>query len=151
MRDDLVEQFHAIAQLSHDVNVALALIHFVEAHDVRVIQVLQDFDLVLKTHLLLLVKSELVDNLDGTLLSSVVSNRDLHLTVGTRTNHLLHRVVFLEDFDVFVFDDEVFALGDDIVLALEGSLLLHGLETLLASRIRSALRFGSCTAHLTHL
>ena len=147
LADNFGEQFLAIAQLRNNMNVASALVHLIKAHDVWVIQVLQNFDLILQTHLLCGVKFKFVDDFDGAHLSIVVPLGELHLAVGTGANNFFHRVGLLIDFDVFVLDDEVFTLGNNIVLACKGLLLLHRLEAFFASRTRIFFRFGTSTAH----
>ena len=54
---DFFEKFTSIAQLSHKENTCLVLVDFVESNDVRMVQVLEDIDFVLKTNTFRVIKS----------------------------------------------------------------------------------------------
>ena len=61
---DFIEEFSPSAQLSDQVDVVFILENLIELDDVRVVQVFQDINLVLQTHFLLLVHSQLIQDLD---------------------------------------------------------------------------------------
>ena len=64
---DFFEKFTAVAQLSHKEDACLVLVDFVESHNVGMIQVLKDIDLVLKTNTFRIIKSKLVNDFDCSL------------------------------------------------------------------------------------
>ena len=70
-RDNLFEEFAAVAELLHKEDAALVLEDLVETHDVWMLQVLENVDLVLQSDPLLFVQGELVNDLDRALLSIV--------------------------------------------------------------------------------
>lgn len=63
--ENSIEQFLAITQLCHKVDLVFALIDFIEAQNVWVVQVFQDINLVHETHALLLAHAQFVDDFDG--------------------------------------------------------------------------------------
>ena len=53
---NLIEKLAAFTQFSHHINLALVLVDFVEAYDVRVSQVFEDVDFILQADFFLLIK-----------------------------------------------------------------------------------------------
>ena len=54
---DFLEKFTAIAQLSDKEDACLVLVDLVKSHNVRMVQVLEDIDFVLKTNTFRIIKS----------------------------------------------------------------------------------------------
>jgi len=113
---NLVEELAAIAQLSHQVDATLVLIDFEQAHDVRVRQVLENVYFVLQTDVLLLVKLQLVDDLDCPFIASVFVRDFAHQAKRARSKHFrLHVVVLIEGGQALVFTHEVLLRCDYVV------------------------------------
>ena len=120
---DLIKEFASFAQLGHQEDSALVLIHFIETHDVRVSQVLENIDLVLQTDPLFLIKLELVDHLDSSDLTVCLPCRFLHLAEGTRSKHFgMHGVVLLKLLNAIVLNDKILMCSSDIALGINHSL-----------------------------
>ena len=114
-RDNLFEQFAAVAELLHEEDAALVLEDLVETHDVRMLQVLEDVDLVLQSDPLLFVQGELVNDLDSALLAIVAKCGFLDGAESSLAKLFSrHLVLVREKLHVLVLDDEVALFGDDI-------------------------------------
>mmetsp|Transcript_27082 Transcript_27082/g.86943 ORF Transcript_27082/g.86943 Transcript_27082/m.86943 type:complete len:408 (-) Transcript_27082:39-1262(-) len=111
--DDAVEELAAGEELHHDVCVAVRGHHFLERHDVRVLQLAQDGNLRLeRLEVLLVAQRRVFNNLDGVGAAVALLRRALHHGEAAAAELCAERVAFRDGLqrDIRHFEDARFVL-----------------------------------------
>ena len=63
---DFFKKLHTVTLLLNKEDFLSVLVHFVEAHNVRVVEILENIDLIIQSDLFIFSEGELIDDLDST-------------------------------------------------------------------------------------
>ena len=135
---DLLEEFDAVAQLTDQIELALTFINFIKPHNVWMVQVFEDVDLILEQQPLVLLQSELANDFNRSFLTVAALCRLVDLTKGTATDlsisTLVNLVVVDKCFHIFGLSDEVTVRRHYIFFFRDRTSLLQSPEILHTQR-----------------
>ena len=123
---DFFKKLHTVTLLLNKEDFLSVLVHFVEAHDVRVVEIFQNIDLIIQSDLFIFSEGELIDDLDSTQLAIGSQLSLLDFTEGTLAELFCHVVLGLEDLHVLILHNEVLVRSDDIILSGVNLLCIKG-------------------------
>ena len=147
-RSDLLKEFTTVTELCHQEDIALVLVDLVESHDVGMVQVGEDVNLVLQANALWLVQGQLVDHFDGALLTIRLHGGLLDLSKGALAQDVTVKLVlFHKDRHVLILDHEVLMLRHYVILGLDLLLLVNWSKNLLIVSLAATAGFRLHASH----
>ena len=125
-RGDFLEQLAPVTKLGHKEDIALILIHFIKTNNVRVVQVLENFDFILHADAFGIIKLKLVDDFDGSLLLVRLHCGLFDFSKCALSEDVVVQFVLVHKYlHILILHDEVFVRGDHFLNILVNFLLLN--------------------------